>query len=134
MSLTTAPAPTLPVGLSSTAPLAVRIGGRRWHKGFTAELTLTNSGSQDLEGWSLSFTTRHRISGTPWGATVSGEELGNGLIRYTLTGSGWGARLRAGASITVGFNGRQGVAIGDAGALSADQLLAPVTPVPVTPA
>ncbi|MFN7229777.1 MAG: glycoside hydrolase family 9 protein, partial [Synechococcaceae cyanobacterium] len=102
--------------------------------GFTAELTITNSGSQDLQGWSLSFTTRHRISGTPWGATVSSEELGNGLIRYTLTGSGWGARLRAGASITVGFNGRQGVAIGDAGALSADQLLAPVTPVPVTPA
>jgi len=120
--------PSLAMGLSSSAPLAVRIGGRRWRKGFTAEFTLTNTGSQDLQDWSVSFTTSHRISGSPWGATVSGEELGNGLIRYTLRGSGWGARLKAGASLTVGFSGRQGVSIGDAGPLSAELLLAGATP------
>ncbi|MEB3351729.1 MAG: cellulose binding domain-containing protein, partial [Cyanobacteriota bacterium] len=123
----------LPAGLSSSAPLAVQIGGRRWRNGFTAELTLTNIGGQDLESWSVSVVTPHRITGAPWGATLTSEELAGGLMRYTLTGSGWGARIRAGASLTVGFSGRQGLAIGDAGALSAEQLLAPAAPTPPAP-
>jgi endoglucanase len=115
-----------------SSPISVAISGKRWWKGFTAELTITNTSGRDLASWSTTFDTPHRITGTPWGVTLTSVELGNGLIRYTLTGSGWGASLKAGASVKVGFNGSQGVGIGNEGALTADLLLAPGTaPSPV---
>lgn len=110
-----------------SSPISVAISGKRWWKGFTAELTITNTSGRDLASWSTTFDTPHRITGTPWGVTLTSVELGNGLIRYTLTGSGWGASLKAGASVKVGFNGSQGVGIGNEGALTADLLLAPGT-------
>jgi endoglucanase len=93
-----------------SSPISVAISGKRWWKGFTAELTITNTSGRDLASWSTTFDTPHRITGTPWGVTLTSVELGNGLIRYTLTGSGWGASLKAGASVKVGFNGSQGSA------------------------
>ncbi|MEB3265810.1 MAG: cellulose binding domain-containing protein, partial [Cyanobacteriota bacterium] len=114
-------------------PLRVEVGGSRWWNGFTAELRITNSSGRDLTSWSHSFTTPHRINGAPWGATLASEELAGGLMRYTLTGSGWAAALKAGASVTVGFSGRQGVAIGHAGALTAEQLFTPVAAPPPNP-
>jgi len=103
------------------------IGGRRWWNGLTAETTLTNTSGRDLSDWSVTFTSAHRPSGTPWGCSVSTVELGGGLVQITLRGTGWGQTLKAGASLTVGFNANQGVSIGNAGALSAEMLLAPGT-------
>jgi endoglucanase len=115
-----------------SSPISVAISGKRWWKGFTAELTITNTSGRDLASWSTTFDTPHRITGTPWGVTFTSVDLGNGLTRYTLTGSGWGASLKAGASVKVGFNGSQGVGIGNEGGLTADLLLAPGTaPSPV---
>ena len=125
--------------VQTPSPITVVVSGRRWWKGFTAELQITNESSRDLPGWSTSFDSPHRITGTPWGATLTSVDLGNGITRYTLTGSGWGAALRAGASVKVGFSGSQGPSIGNDGPLTAAQLFgtgqtpAPNTPAPVTP-
>ena len=125
---------TAPTTSATTPALTVAIGGRRWWNGLTAEWTLTNNSGKDLSDWSVSFITPHRISGTPWGCSVSSVELGGGLVQITLRGSGWGASLKAGASLTVGFNASQGVSIGNTGALNAEMLLAPGTSASVSAA
>ncbi|WP_341899216.1 cellulose binding domain-containing protein, partial [Synechococcus sp. UW140] len=101
--------------------LSVEVGGSRWWGGFTAELKITNSSGKDLQSWSYTFDTPHSISGAPWGATVTSTALGNGISRYTLSGAGWAAALKAGASVSVGFNGSQGSSIGNDGALTSAQ-------------
>ena len=102
--------------------LSVEVGGSRWWGGFTAELKITNSSGKDLQSWSYTFDSPHSISGAPWGATVTSTALGNGISRYTLSGAGWAAALKAGASVSVGFNGSQGSSIGTDGALTSAQL------------
>lgn len=127
----TSPTSTSTTSSATTSTgLAVAISGRRWWNGLTADLTLTNTSGRDLTDWSVSFTSLHRITGVPWGITVTAVDLGNGLTQYTLTGSGWGATVKAGGTLKVGFNATQGVAIGNTGALTAEQLLAPGTPTP----
>lgn len=120
--------------------LSVEVGGSRWWGGFTAELKITNGSGQDLQSWSYTFDSPHSISGAPWGATVTSTALGNGISRYTLSGAGWAAALKAGASVSVGFNGSQGSSIGNDGALTSAQLFSsspstviPTPPVVVTP-
>ncbi|MEN9878095.1 MAG: endo,4-beta-glucanase [Cyanobacteriota bacterium] len=138
--------PVMPVGPVLPTPpvvgnggLSVAVGGSRWWGGFTAELKITNSSGKDLQSWSYTFDSPHSISGAPWGATVTSTALGNGISRYTLSGAGWAAALKAGASVNVGFNGSQGSSIGTDGALTAAQLFSsspsPVLPTPpvVTP-
>ena len=108
--------------LLENSPLTVEVGGSRWWGGFTAELKITNSSGKDLQSWSYTFDSPHSISGAPWGATVTSTALGNGISRYTLSGAGWAAALKAGASVSVGFNGSQGSSIGNDGALTSAQL------------
>ena len=124
-SPTPAPSPT-----SDDTPLAFQIAGDLWWDGFTAEITLTNNSSRDLDGWTWTFESPHTISGDPWGASVSTSSEPNGNYRHTLTGADWGRTIKAGASITVGFNGNQQLAIGNSGRLSADLLLAGSEPTP----
>jgi endoglucanase len=61
--------------------------------------------------------------------------LGNGISRYTLSGAGWAAALKAGASVSVGFNGSQGSSIGNDGSLTSAQLFSssPSTVLPTPP-
>ena len=116
------------------AGLDVNIAGNIWWGGFTAEVTITNTTGRDLDAWSYTFDSPHQLNSAPWGAQLEAESLENGLTRYTLSGSNWGAAIPAGGSITVGFNGQQGVALGQSGSLSADLLLAdPQAPLVVEP-
>ena len=117
--------PTAPAGdpaASAPGELLVSVGGSRWWNGFTAELTLTNTSAEALHGWSISFDSPHTISGEAWGAVVNTSDLGNGLTRFSLSGTEWGTTIPAGGSVTVGFNGSQGRSIGNTGALTADLL------------
>lgn len=110
--------------MPSTHSLRASISGDRWWGGFTAEITLTNTSTQDLSSWSYSFDSPHLINTAPWGAEISAVQLDNGLTRYTLTGQDWGERIPAGESVTVGFNGTQGTELGNEGELSAAMLFA----------
>ena len=110
--------------MTSTNSLRASISGERWWGGFTAEITLTNTSTQDLSSWSYSFDSPHLINTAPWGAEISAVLLDNGLTRYTLTGEDWGERIPAGESVTVGFNGTQGTELGNEGELSAAMLFA----------
>ena len=101
--------------MTSTNSLRASISGERWWGGFTAEITLTNTSTQDLSSWSYSFDSPHLINTAPWGAEISAVLLDNGLSRYTLTGDGWGERIPAGKSVTIGFNGTQGTDLGNEG-------------------
>ncbi|QNI90150.1 cellulose binding domain-containing protein [Synechococcus sp. ROS8604] len=108
--------------MPSTHSLRASISGDRWWGGFTAEITLTNTSTQDLSSWSYSFDSPHLINTAPWGAEISAVLLDNGLTRYTLTGKDWGEKIPAGESITIGFNGTQGTDLGNEGELSAAML------------
>lgn len=112
--------------------LSVDVGGSVWWGGFTAELHLTNNTADDMPDWSFSFTTPHSISGDPWGAKITAaEDAGEGLTRYTLTGDAWGRSIASGQTLTVGFNGTQGMPLGNEGSLTSADLFAPAaTPVP----
>ena len=115
--------------MAQTTPgLTAAVSGDIWWGGFTAEITITNSSGADLSEWSYVFDSPHQLNSAPWGATLQAELLDNGLTRYTLTGSSWGANIPAGGSMTVGFNGRQGVDLGVNGALSQDLLMVDATP------
>jgi hypothetical protein len=108
--------------MASTNSLQTSISGDRWWGGFTAEITLTNSSTQDLANWSYSFDSPHLINTAPWGAEISAVLLDNGLTRYTLTGQDWGEKIPAGESVTIGFNGTQGTDLGNEGELTAAML------------
>ncbi|NKB74955.1 MAG: 1,4-beta-glucanase [Synechococcus sp. s2_metabat2_7] len=108
--------------MASTNSLQTSISGDRWWGGFTAEITLTNSSTQDLANWSYSFDSPHLINTAPWGAEISAVLLDNGLTRYTLTGKDWGEKIPAGESVTIGFNGTQGTDLGNEGELTAAML------------
>jgi endoglucanase len=110
--------------MASANSLQTSITGDRWWGGFTADITLTNTSTQDLASWSYSFDSPHLIDTAPWGAEISAVLLDNGLSRYTLTGKDWGERIPAGGSVTIGFNGTQGADLGNEGELSAAMLFA----------
>ncbi|MEJ6584735.1 MAG: cellulose binding domain-containing protein [Synechococcus sp. ChBW.bin.23] len=110
--------------MASTNSLQTSISGDRWWGGFTAEITLTNTSTQDLASWSYSFDSPHLIDTAPWGAEISAVLLDSGLTRYTLTGKDWGERIPAGGAVTIGFNGSQGTDLGNEGELSAAMLFA----------
>ena len=106
------------MALSTPSGLSVAVAGEIWWGGFTAEITITNTTGSALSGWSYSFESPHQLNSAPWGATLQAEPLDNGLIRYTLSGADWGAAIPAGGSVTVGFNGQQGVDLGVTGSLN----------------
>ncbi|KOV97283.1 glycosyl hydrolase family 5 [Streptomyces sp. NRRL B-1140] len=70
-----------------------------WEGGFTADVTITNTGSSRLDAWKLSFAlpSGQRISNA-WNATVSPS---SGAV--TASGLGHNAQIAPGGSQTFGF-------------------------------
>ena len=110
--------------MAPSESLQTTIGGDLWWGGFTADLAITNTSDQDLDGWTISFISRHQLDPNAWGVALASESLGNGLTRYTLSGTGWGSRIPAGGTVNVGFNGTQGTELGREGSLTAQMLIA----------
>lgn len=85
-----------PVGRCSVAYQA-----STWDSGMSVNLTLTNTGSTALTGWSLSFTL-------PAGQKVaqgwSAQWAQSGQV-VTASNVDWNGTLAPGASVSVGFNG-----------------------------
>ncbi|MBM2619542.1 cellulose binding domain-containing protein [Actinoplanes sp. LDG1-06] len=73
-----------------------------WTGGFVAEVTITNTGTTPVNGWSLAFTMpgNQRVA-TSWNAAFT--QTGAAV---TLTDAHWNARIPAGASVTAGLLGR----------------------------
>ncbi|MEV4145728.1 cellulase family glycosylhydrolase [Amycolatopsis sp. NPDC049691] len=70
--------------------------------GFTASVTITNTGASTLTGWTLAFgyTAGQRVTLPGWGATFtqSGGDV-------TATNLAWNGTLAPNASTSIGFNG-----------------------------
>ena len=110
--------------MTPSESLQTTIDGDLWWGGFTADLAITNTSNQDLDGWTISFVSPHQLDPNAWGVSLASESLGNGLTRYTLTGSDWGSRIPAGGTMRVGFNGTQGTDLGREGRLTEQMLIA----------
>ncbi|MFE1248313.1 cellulose binding domain-containing protein [Streptomyces sp. NPDC058735] len=72
-----------------------------WQGGFTADVTVRNTGSAALDGWRLGFTlpSGQRVTHA-WNATLSGT---SGAV--TASPVGHNARIAAGGTQTFGFQG-----------------------------
>lgn len=95
-----------------------------WGAGFTAGLTVTNTGTQPLSGWTLEFESSFTITQI-WNAEIIQQE-GN---RYVVRNVSWNAAIAPGKTISFGFNGSK-----NGGSAVAVSRLAfdgsPVTPTP----
>ncbi|MFI0237962.1 cellulose binding domain-containing protein [Streptomyces sp. NPDC016845] len=88
---------------SSTA-CKVTYGNSVWQGGFTADVTVTNTGSTPVDGWKLAFTlpSGQRVT-SAWNASLSAQ---SGAV--TASGLSHNARIGAGGSQSFGFQGTYG--------------------------
>jgi Glycosyl hydrolase family 48/Cellulose binding domain/Putative Ig domain len=73
----------------------------QWQGGFTADITLANTGSSAIDGWTLTFTfPGNQVITNAWNgvATQSGENV-------TITNESYNATIAAGSSTSLGFQG-----------------------------
>jgi mannan endo-1,4-beta-mannosidase len=70
--------------------------------GFTASVTITNTGTSTLTGWTLAFTytAGQRVTLPGWGADFA--QTGGAV---TATNLAWNGTLAPNASTGIGFNG-----------------------------
>lgn len=74
----------------------------KWKDGFNAEVTVTNIGSQPLQGWTVQLQLPPDVDLTStWGATA--EHKAN---RLTLRSQSWNTYLEPGGSIRMGFEAK----------------------------
>ncbi|MEV0005835.1 glycoside hydrolase family 44 protein [Micromonospora sp. NPDC050980] len=90
-------APTTPAG-----GCAVGWAANSWPGGFTATVTIRNTGSTAVDGWTLAFDfpTGTQKVGQGWSATWKQDGAA-----VTATNLSWNGRLAPGASTSIGFNG-----------------------------
>jgi endoglucanase len=97
------PAPS-PSSSSPPAPVtACRItwSTNDWSTGFTATVTITNTGTTPINAWSLvwPFANGQRVTQV-WAATVTQP-----ATQVTATNAGWNGLIPPGGSVSFGFNG-----------------------------
>jgi chitodextrinase len=82
----------------------VRYAANTWSNGFTADVTVTNTGSSTINGWTLTYTlpSGQTISNS-WNATVTTS--GSAVTARNLA---WNGTLGAGASTSFGYQGTYG--------------------------
>ena len=108
--MTTAPAPTTLSAPTTTPPSTAAPAPNckvtytkhaQWPRGFTTQVTVKNTGSTAINGWTLrwsflggqSVTDAWSVAAAQSGATVSATNLS------------WNKVIAPGASVTFGFNG-----------------------------
>ena len=74
-----------------------------WGSGFTAGITLTNNGTQPVNGWDLQFNFSPAITQI-WNAQLVAQ--GNGHTE--IKDAGWNSTIGPGQSVSFGFNGAPG--------------------------
>jgi len=95
---------------ASAAPVKSGSGGvkagyavrSKWKDGFNAEVTVTNIGSQPLQGWTVQLQLPPGVDLTStWGATAEHK-----ADRLTLRSQSWNTYLEPGGSIRMGFEAK----------------------------
>jgi len=99
VTLTTPPGPV--GGDCRVAYQATNWGGS---SGFTANITITNTGTSAVNGWTLafSFPAGQRVTQPGWGATYT---QASSSANVTATNVAYNAGIAAGGSVSIGFNG-----------------------------
>ena len=74
-----------------------------WPGGFVANLTISDTGTTAINGWTLVFTlpAGQTITGTGWGASSIRQD---GQV-VTIINTPWDAIINPGANVSVGFQG-----------------------------
>ncbi|SCL31474.1 processive endocellulase [Micromonospora nigra] len=85
-----------------TSPCRVAWSSNDWSNGFTANVTITNTGTTAIDGWTLAFAfpAAGQQVGQGWSATYA--QTGTAV---TATNMSYNGTLAPGASIGIGFNG-----------------------------
>jgi xyloglucan-specific exo-beta-1,4-glucanase len=107
---TTTTAPTTTTAAPTTVPTTTAQSGgtcqvsyvkQEWAGGFTANLTVTNTGTTAINGWTLTFAFPgdQKVT-TAWSATVS-----QNAQQVTATNASYNATISPGGNATFGFQG-----------------------------
>ncbi len=93
---------TLP-GVAGTCQVTYRATNWGGSSGFTANVTIANTGTSAVDGWTLAFAfaAGQRVT-DGWSATWN-QPVGSANV--TATGLPWNTTLAPGASVGIGFNG-----------------------------
>ncbi|MFD6752116.1 glycoside hydrolase family 9 protein [Micromonospora gifhornensis] len=85
-----------------TSPCRITYGTNDWGTGFTANITIANTGTTAINGWTLAFTFPHsgQRVGQSWSATF--QQTGTSV---TATNMSYNGTIAPGASTSIGFNG-----------------------------
>jgi hypothetical protein len=92
--------PPPPAPASATATFA---DVNDWGTGFTGNITITNTGTTAIMGWTLSFNFAVSISSI-WNASVVSQSGS----QYVIQDAGYNAIIEPGQSVTFGFNASPG--------------------------
>lgn len=95
----TTPAPTTPAPASACR---VAYSTNDWPGGFTASITITNTGSTTINGWTLRFTFPSSSQQVGQGWSANWSQSGS---QVTATNMSYNGTLAPGASTNIGFNG-----------------------------
>ncbi len=91
-------------GGGGSSACRIRYAANPWSNGFTAEVTVTNTGTGGINGWTLTYSLPAGQAITnSWNATVT--TAGSAVTARNLT---WNGSLAAGASTTFGYQGTHG--------------------------
>jgi hypothetical protein len=74
-----------------------------WGTGFTGNITITNTGTSSIVGWTLTFNFAVSISSI-WNANIVSQSGG----QYTIQNASYNVVILPGQSVTIGFNASPG--------------------------
>jgi peptidoglycan-N-acetylglucosamine deacetylase len=95
------PTPTPTQGTGGACKVAYAMQNQ-WTGGFTANITITNTSSAALNGWTLNFAFPATGQSVTQGWSATWSQSGQNV---TATNLSYNGNLAAGASISIGFNG-----------------------------
>ncbi|GAA1274555.1 hypothetical protein GCM10009677_29810 [Sphaerisporangium rubeum] len=102
-NLATYPAPPSSPSPSATPPAcAVTYKDTIWSSGFTASLTVRNTGTTTIDGWRLRFTFREAGQRVTRGWSAAWTQSGTTV---TATATNWNKVIKPGKSQIIGFTG-----------------------------
>ncbi|GAA0367768.1 hypothetical protein GCM10009530_17140 [Microbispora corallina] len=102
-SPTPTPTPTpSPTPSPSPATCAVSYGVWSWNGGFSASVTIGNTGTAPIDGWTLRFTFPDAGQRLVNGWSAAWSQSGSAVSATDLR---WNAVIKPGASVLIGFNG-----------------------------